>query len=190
MELPAGELDSVEFERLAAAPGPGGNPSCVANRMTEALALWRGPVLDGMDFGTFGQTDVTRLEDLRLSALEWRIDADLALGRHREITGEIEALVQTHPLRESLRGQLMVALYRSGRQADALATYRELRQLLTEELGIDPGQPLQALEFAILDQSPELDLAARGPSTAPAAQADRAGARPGYRCPLGSPPAP
>ncbi len=172
--LPPGELDSVEFERLAAAPGLGETPAAVANRMTEALGLWRGPVLDGMDFGTFGQTDVTRLEDLRLSALEWRIDADLALGRHREITGEIEALVQTHPLRESLRGQLMVALYRSGRQADALATYRELRQLLTEELGIDPGQPLQALEFAILDQSPELDLAARGLATAPVPPGDRA----------------
>ena len=181
----------MEFERLTAAPGLEETPVAVANRMTEALGSWRGPVLDGMDLGTFGQSDVTRLEDLRLSALEWRIDADLALGRHREITGEIEALVQTHPLRESLRGQLMVALYRSGRQADALAAYRDLRRLLTEELGIDPGQPLQALEFAILDQSPELDLALRGPSAAPAAQAHQARTRRhGYRCPLGSPPAP
>ncbi len=116
-----------------------------------------------MEVGTFGQSDVTKLEELRISALEQRIDADLALGRHREVTGELEALVKTYPLRESLRGQLMVALYRSGRQADALAAYRDACRLLTEELGIDPGQPLQALELAILDQSPELDLTVPGP---------------------------
>ncbi len=171
LELSASELDAVEFERLAGVPGPDEKPAAVAARLAQALLLWRGPVLDGMDVGTFGQSDVTKLEEHRLSALEWRIDADLALGRHREVTGELEALVKSHPLREHLRGQLMVALYRSGRQADALASYGEARRLLTEELGIDPGQTLQALEVAILEQSSGLDLTPSGASAAAVVQA-------------------
>jgi DNA-binding SARP family transcriptional activator len=162
LEVRAGELDASEFEGMATAPRSDEPPSEVSVRLTEALRLWRGPVLDGMDVGTFGQSDVSRLEDLRVSVLEWRIDADLALGRHRELTGELESVVQTYPLREHLRGQLMLALYRSGRQADALAAYRQARELLIEDLGIDPSQTLQALELAILEQSAALDLVDRG----------------------------
>ena len=98
----------------------------------------------------------TRLEELRLLTIERRIEADLALGRHAELVGEIEALVQADPFREGPRRQLMLALYRSGRQADALATYRKTREVLAEELGIDPGPELQALELAILNQDPDV----------------------------------
>jgi hypothetical protein len=102
------------------------------------------------------QGEKTRLEELRLLALERRIEAELALGRHNEVVGELEAFVHAHPLREGVRCQLMVALYRSGRQADALAVYRAARKVLAEELGIDPSPELQALEVAILRQDPEL----------------------------------
>jgi DNA-binding SARP family transcriptional activator len=156
-----GELDAEEFERLAAVD-PDEDHESVAARLTDALRLWRGPVLDGLDVGMSGLPAITRLENLRLSTIERRVEADLALGRHREVTGELEALVQSHPLHESLRGLLMVALYRSGRQADALAVYRQARQVLAEELGIDPGPALQALELAVLDQSPHLDIPTEG----------------------------
>jgi DNA-binding SARP family transcriptional activator/tetratricopeptide (TPR) repeat protein/energy-coupling factor transporter ATP-binding protein EcfA2 len=157
-----GELDATEFERLAAASGADEDHDAVANRLTDALRLWRGPVLDGLDIGMSSLPAVSRLDDLRLATIERRVEADLALGRHRDVTGELEGLVHDHPLRESLRGLLMVALYRSGRQADALAVFRHTRQLLAEELGIDPGPALQALELAVLDQSPQLDLPAAG----------------------------
>ena len=115
-----------------------------------------------------------RLEELRLSALEQRIEADLALGRHAELVGELEALVSEHPLRERLQRQLMLALYRSGRQAEALESYRAARQALVEQVGIEPGPALRELERAILRQDATLDL----PRTAhvPRANGDAAGA--------------
>ncbi len=143
------ELDVWRFEALLDA----GNP-------TKALALWRGPPLSDFAYSRFAQREIARLEELRVSALEARIDADLACGRHSGVAGELEALVAEHPLRERLRGQLMLALYRSGRQADALEAYQGGRRALTEELGIDPGRELRELQQAILNQAPELDLLA------------------------------
>jgi predicted ATPase/DNA-binding SARP family transcriptional activator/class 3 adenylate cyclase len=148
-----GEVDLEEFEELADVAT--GEPAEVSKRLREALALWRGPALADVSSDLL-QGEKTRLEELRLLALERRIEADLALGHHLEVVGQLEALVQADPLREGPRRQLMLALYRSGRQADALATYREAREVLAEELGIDPGSELRALELAILNQDPEI----------------------------------
>lgn len=126
--------------------------------LREALALWRGPALADFLYEPFAQTEIARLEELRTVVLEERIDADLALGRHAELVSELEALVQAQPLRERPRAQLMLALYRSGRQADALAAYRAARETLVEELGIDPGPELRELEAAILRQDESLLL--------------------------------
>ena len=126
--------------------------------LREGLALWRGPPLADFRFETFARNEIGRLEELRLVALEQRLEADLALGRAREIVGELEALVRDHPLRESLCGLLMLALYRAGRQADALVVYQNARAQLVEELGLDPGEALQGLEKAILAHDPALDL--------------------------------
>ncbi len=134
--------------------------------MREALALSRGPALADFAFEPFAQAPAARLEELRLATLEERIDADLACGRHTELVGELESLVREHPLRERLRGQLMLALYRSGRQAEALDVFQAGRRALVDELGIDPSPALQRLERAILQQDASLELA-----PAPAAEA-------------------
>jgi YVTN family beta-propeller protein len=118
----------------------------------EALALWRGPALADFRYDEFAQNEISRLEDAKLAALEARIDADLALGREEELVPELQALVGEHRSRERLCGQLMLALYRSGRQADTLAVYRDTRRRLVEELGVEPGHELQALERSILTQ--------------------------------------
>ena len=115
-----------------------------AGTLRQALGLWRGGVLADLADYAFIRPEAARLEELRLAAVEARIDADLALGRHDALTAELEQLVAEHPLRERLHGQLMLALYRCGRQADALAAYRRVRDLLAGELGIDPGEPLRA----------------------------------------------
>jgi DNA-binding SARP family transcriptional activator/class 3 adenylate cyclase len=127
-------------------------------RLRRALSLWRGPALAEFTYQPFAQREITTLEELRLVSIEERAEADLALGRHGQLVAELEALVAEHPFRERLRGQLMVALYRAGRQAEALAVYREARQALAEELGIEPGPELRQLEGAILRQDPALDL--------------------------------
>jgi DNA-binding SARP family transcriptional activator/class 3 adenylate cyclase/tetratricopeptide (TPR) repeat protein len=127
-------------------------------RPAEALALWRGPPLSDFAYSRFAQGETARLEDLRLACLEERIEDDLRAGRHGALTGELEALVSEHPLRERLRAQSMLALYRSDRQADALAVYQDARGALVEELGIEPGKPLRDLHQAILNQDPGLDL--------------------------------
>ncbi|HEX3212758.1 MAG TPA: BTAD domain-containing putative transcriptional regulator, partial [Actinomycetota bacterium] len=129
-----------------------------AARLGRALSLWRGPALADFTYQPFAQREITTLEELRLAAVEERVEADLALGRHGQLVAELEALVAEHPFRERLRGQLMVALYRGGRQAEALAVYRDGRQALAEELGIEPGPGLRQLEGAILRQGPSLDL--------------------------------
>ena len=127
-------------------------------RLRRALSLWRGPALAEFTYQPFAQREITALEELRLVATEERVEADLALGRHGQLVVELEALVAEHPFRERLRGQLMVALYRAGRQAEALEVYRVARQALAEELGIEPGPGLRQLEGAILRQDPLLDL--------------------------------
>jgi DNA-binding SARP family transcriptional activator len=150
------QLDLLRFERLVS-EAQGVSPPEAARRLREALALWRGPPLADLKREPFARAEIGRLEELRLAALEQRIEADLALGRRAEVVGELEALTREHPYRETLRGQLMLALYGSGRQADALEVYRDTRRLLVEELGIEPGPAIQQLEQAILRQDPQLD---------------------------------
>src|SRR4051812_44586182 len=111
-----------------------------ADLLASALAMWRGPPLADLSFEEFLQPEIARLEELRLAALEDRIEADLALGRHGELVAELEALAVEHPLRERIHAQLMTALYRCGRQADALGVYRETRRRLVDELGLEPNR--------------------------------------------------
>ena len=136
----------------------GGDATIAAARLGDALALWRGPALDGFVEEPFAQTARARLQELQLATREWRTEADLALGRHAEMIGELRRLVVENPLRERVRSQLMLALYRSDRQAEALEVYHETRALLVEELGLEPSHALQQLERAILTQDPALDL--------------------------------
>ncbi|HEY3182790.1 MAG TPA: BTAD domain-containing putative transcriptional regulator [Gaiellaceae bacterium] len=135
------------------------DPAAASARLREALALWRGPTLAEFVDAPFADRERSRLEELRLAALEDRVDADLAGGRSAELVGELEALVALHPLRERLRTQLMLALYRAGRQAEALGVFQAARNLLVDEFGIDPGPALQRLQRAILLQDPALELA-------------------------------
>jgi predicted ATPase/DNA-binding SARP family transcriptional activator len=156
-----GELDAEAFRagvqagRRALQAGEAGR---AAELLVTALGLWRGPALAEVAFEDFAQAETRRLEELRLVAIETRIDADLELGRHHELVGELEALVSKQPTREGLAAQLMVALYRCGRQADALEVYRRTRTHLIEELGLDPGPALRALQIEILEQVPSLQL--------------------------------
>ena len=161
LELAPERVDLHRFSRLTQegrAALEGGDPAAAEGALREALALWRGPALADFLYEPFAQTEIARLEELRTVTLEERIEADLALGRHAELVSELEALVAAQPLRERPRAQLMLALYRSGRQADALAAYRTARETLVEELGIDPGPELRELEAAILRQDESLLL--------------------------------
>ncbi len=142
------ELDSEQLERAI--------ESRDLQTLTVALSLWRGRPLSQVAYEPFAQTEIARLEELRLDALEARAEAQLALGRHVSAATELEALVQQHPERESLCGLLMVALYRSGRQVDALAAYQRTRRQLDEQLGIEPGPALRELEQKILNHDPSL----------------------------------
>jgi DNA-binding SARP family transcriptional activator len=168
-----GELDLNRFERLV---DEGRSllardlPADASERLRDALSLWRGPALADFAYESFAQTAIARLDEIRVAAVELRIDADLALGRHAELVGELEALVAEQPLRERLRWCLMTALYRSGRQAEALDAYRDARQALVDGLGIEPSTALQELERAILQQDPELNL----PATVPASVGEAA----------------
>ncbi len=157
VQVEPSELDLARFERLVSEARQSA-PGDAAQRLREALALWRGPPLADLAYEPFVQAEIGRLEELRLAALEERIDVDLRLGRHAELAGELEALCAEHPQRERLRGHLMVALYRSGRQAEALETYQAARSALVEALGIEPGRPLRELHQAILEQDARLDL--------------------------------
>jgi DNA-binding SARP family transcriptional activator len=165
-----GALDADRFEerfRRGREELARGEPRDAAETLRHALGLWRGPALADVRDEAFAQPEIARLDDLRLACLSERVDADLALGRHAEVTGELEALVREHPYRERLRGQLMLCLYRAGRQADALAAFRAARRALVDGLGIEPSRELRDLEAAILRQ----DVPA--PESPPRRSADR-----------------
>ena len=163
LNVDADQFDASRFERLA---GDGrralhrADPATAAAWLRESLALWRGPAYGELASAPFARAEAARLEELRLTALEWRAEADLALGHHAELVGELDELVAGEPFRERLWAHLMLALYRSGRQAEALRAYRQLRDNLAGQLGIDPGPELRRLEEQILRQDPSLDLAA------------------------------
>ena len=162
LRLEPDQLDLERFRRLVE-EGRSGPPDARAAKLEQALALWRGPPLADLGFEAFAQPEIARLEELRLAVLEDRIEAELEAGRHAEIVGELEVLADENPLRERLRGQLMLALYRSGRQAEALQIYHDTRRVLVDELGIDPSPSLQQLHGAILRQDATLDTGTPAP---------------------------
>jgi eukaryotic-like serine/threonine-protein kinase len=178
LELDPERLDAQRFERLV---GEGrselaaGRPERAAAALEAALALWRGPALADLAYEPFAQREIARLDDLRVTAHELLIEARLALGAHAEVVGQLEKLISEHRYRESLRAQLMLALYRCERQADALQAFQDARRTLVEELGIEPGERLRELERAILAQDPSLHLvvAARPAAAKHAAAAPR-----------------
>ena len=159
-----GDLDLVRFERLVEEARGAATVEERAAKLREALALWRGPPLADLAYEPFAGAEIERLEELHVVTRADLIDAELELGRHAELVPELETLVAEHPFRERLRGLLMLALYRSGRQADALAAYRDARATLLEELGLEPSTALRELEQAILRQDPGLDVPAVLPS--------------------------
>jgi DNA-binding SARP family transcriptional activator len=166
-------IDACRFERLVAEGRnelAAGRPRRAASVLEEAFSLWRGRPLGDLSFEAFAQGEIARLDELRVAGLELLIDAKLTLGRHAEMVGELERLVGEHPYRERLRAQLMLALYRSDRQADALQAYQDARSTLVDELGIEPGERLRELERAVLKQDPTLGLPA---------EAERAAEEPG-----------
>lgn len=161
LQVTAEQIDACRFEALSTEGRrllESGEAERAADVLREALDLWHGTPFSGLGREAFAEVEAARLEGVRLGCLEERIDADLALGRHAELVPELESLVAREPFRERLREHLLVALYRSGRQADALAAYRDARRAFTQELGIEPGRRLQELERAILAQDPSLDL--------------------------------
>ena len=171
LTLPPGSLDLDRFERLRA----GGRRALeqeryddAARELREALALWRGPPLAEFTTEPFVEPEAARLDELRTAALEERIQADLELGHAGDVVAELESLVAEHPLRERLRGHLMLALYRSGRQADALAVFRETRRVLSDELGLEPSQALRDLELRILRHDRTLETPASAGPKVPA----------------------
>jgi DNA-binding SARP family transcriptional activator len=178
LELDPECLDAYRFERLVAEGGVelgAGRAERAAAALEGALALWRGGPLADLAYEPFAQNEIARLDDLRVGALERLIEARLALGAHAELVGQLETLIAEHPYRERLRAQLMLALYRCDRQADALQAYQDARLALVEEMGIEPGERLRELERAILAQDPGLaapagredeDAAPRGPGPA------------------------
>jgi DNA-binding SARP family transcriptional activator len=160
------QVDLTRFRHLIAMARSGTEAAERAAMMREALDLWRGAPLADFEFEPFAQPEIARLKEERLAVVEERIDADLEAGRHAEIVGEVEALVDRHPTRERLRAHLMLALYRSGRQAEALGVYQDARRTLVDQLGIEPGRDLQQLHGEILRQ----DAGLRAPDAAPPAE--------------------
>ena len=156
LQLDPEHLDLHRFQRLAREGSQllPAAPDAAAAALTDALGLWRGVPLAEFTEEPFARDEIPRLEELRLNALTARIQADLAVGRHAELIGELEDLTVRYPLHEGLRGQLMLSLYRSGRQAEALEAYRRAREVFADELGIDPGRDLQDLEAAVLAHDP------------------------------------
>lgn len=168
-DVAAEALDVIRFESLVATgrrSAAAGAPAEAAAAFHQALALWRGPALADIADGPIARADAARLEEARLAAIEERIEADLACGRHSELAAELDGLTRANPLRERFWAQRMLALYRCGRQVEALRAHRDLRDLLVEEVGLEPSPALAALETAILQQDPALNW--RPPLTEPA----------------------
>jgi len=171
LNVAAEDVDAGRFEALLAEARSLERVPAAA-KLREALALWRGPALADFEYDGFARQEIERLEEVRLGAVERRIDLELALGHHDDLVPELETLVRTHPLRERLRSFLMLSLYRSGRQAEALDAYQDARRVLRDELGLEPSAELQMLQRAILDHDaslsapPRIDL----PSAAGAAR--------------------
>ena len=173
LEVEPDAVDSARFESLRTAARSSTDDREKAALLHEALGLWRDRPLADLESEPFVGEAAGRLEELRLAALEERIDADLALGRHATLVAELDALVAEHPYRERFRGQLMLALYRSGRQAEALAAYRAAREASIDGLGLEPGPELRALERSVLEQDPALD----SPTAPPEQRLDEARSR-------------
>ena len=166
LQTAPGRVDIEQFDAMVAEGRRAlqdGDARVASDRLGGALGLWRGPPLADFAYEPFAQGEIARLEEQRLAALEDRIDADLALGEDAALVSELDALVHGFALRERLRAQLMLALYRSGRQAESLAVYRDARETLVAELGLEPGRALQELEQAILRQDPQLGASVRRP---------------------------
>ena len=184
--LDAELLDASRLRRLvgeAREQMDAGDVEAASGLLQKALALWRGPTLAGLPLESLGRDEVAELDELRLSALMDRIDCDLAQGGHEQVVGELQVLVREHPLRERLRAQQMLALYRSDRQVDALDAYQQARHTLIDELGIEPSESLQRLQQGILRHDPALEApagttATNGAATAPVALP------PSPRCPV------
>jgi len=160
-----GELDAGRFARGVEA----GRRALAAGRLEQgggllrdALGLWRGPPLAELEFEPFAQVEIAQLQEQRLAALEARVEVDLALGRHAALIGELQGLLAEHPTRERFAADLMLALYRSGRQAEALGVYRDARRVLVERVGVEPGPELQRLQLAVLDHDASLELPPAG----------------------------
>ena len=177
----AGELDAHVFEaqmQAGCSALEAGEPAGAAELLRDALAMWRGPALAEVAYEEFARTEIRRLEELRLTALEARVEADLRLARHPQLIGELEAAIAAHPTRERLSAQLMLAYYRCGRQAHALDLYRRTQQRLDAEFGLQPGPALAALQRQILEQAPSLQLDVPPPADHRPRSAVRAGAAP------------
>jgi DNA-binding SARP family transcriptional activator len=193
LRLGRDDLDVQRFERTLAEGEralAAGEARRASEKLGEALALWRGPPLADFTYEPFAQQEIARLDELRLAALEQRIEAELALGRHAQVVGDLEGLVREHPLREGLRGFLMLALYRCGRQAEALEVYRAGARLLRDELGLEPGPVLRDLEAKVLAHSAELAPPAVRPEAEGAAGApatERLAGAPGAAAPSPAP---
>jgi DNA-binding SARP family transcriptional activator len=176
LRVAPGCLDLERFERWTeegAVALARGRPEPAVDLLRRALDLWRGAPLADLTYESFAQSAIARLDELRLAALEERFEAELATGRHTHLLPELEALVWDHPLRERLRGLLMLALYRAGRQAEALEVYRRTHESLVEEFGIEPSAALRELERGILVQDPTLDLPPEGTDAGTAGGAER-----------------
>ena len=193
LRVEPGELDLERFETLVARARSAlasGGAGTARESLREALSLFRGRPLEDLTHAPFAQAEIARLEEARLGALEQRLDADLAAGRHAELVGELESLVGRHPFREVLWGQLMLALYQSGRQGEALVAFDRARRTLAEGLGVDPGRSLQRLQQKILQQDPSLEPAAAPPASAVLKASIRGFAPSAGTHPAGSPSAP
>ncbi|MFI8965356.1 BTAD domain-containing putative transcriptional regulator [Streptomyces sp. NPDC053493] len=174
LDIHGGLLDAHEFDALSAAGHRAlsqGDWPAAATYLSGALALWHGRALADVQCGPLLEVEATRLDESRMSVLQRRIEADLRLGRHHELVGELSGLAARHPLHEAVHEQLMLALYRVGRRSDALAVYRQLRRCLNQSLGLDPSPSVEHLHRAVLDSSPQLEL---DPSAAPGPQLARA----------------